>query len=674
MEILTAIAQAIALLAACCVLFLMWRRFLRERRLVLMLVSAGFLIRAIPGALLFWISWRHLPIARSMQLGDGFWWYASDGWGYYKAAIDFASAGIRGIAAVPGVLPSPVYVRLFAVCVWLFGTVSSIAVLLNCFCYLAMAAVMTALGRRDARLYVPSLFAIACLSFAPGALLWSLQPLKDTFNVCLITLFIGACVVWQDLWTGDPKPAMKWRAAGLAAAMFALIYAISGVRWYLGLALWISVGVFSLFMFTAGRRRLAAGIAAFAVCVFLTGAVLIGAPENLATARAVMQQDSRSYSPVRKVLDVINRTRSGFDRTTGATAIMAGRLFASPKTPAATVPARHPQVAMIAPHAALPPPQPAAKAAHNHAPLVKKHPAAPVRAVSAPPVQMASAAPAATPPSPPPAKREPAVVSKPAAVSTPVTTPPASVPAQAITSAVPPPPPSKATGTAAEAVAPAAVPATRPSTPETTSAETPKTASAAPAAAPPSATPHSQKAAKRRELQAVPPPPTAEEIRHEFEKSRLTPQVRTPQDKAAGQEQVSRLPKSAAKRFVLGLAATFVPNVIGEKLGLVDIQGGKGPAMWLIVDTDTLFLDVLAIFVAWWFIRNLRRQTFAPVLAVALVSFAILAPTMIYTVSNFGTLFRLREMLFIQISLLPLATMIQRPTEPAVEAGPLRSG
>ena len=51
-----------------------------------------------------------------------------------------------------------------------------------------------------------------------------------------------------------------------------------------------------------------------------------------------------------------------------------------------------------------------------------------------------------------------------------------------------------------------------------------------------------------------------------------------------------------------------------------------------------------------------------------LLSLAILAPAMIYTVSNFGTLFRLREMVFLEFCLLPLVMIQRRVGEPAGQA------
>ncbi|HET8773770.1 MAG TPA: hypothetical protein VFP80_08270, partial [Thermoanaerobaculia bacterium] len=61
------------------------------------IVIAGFLVRALVGQALFWISYLRLPVARSLQLGNGFWFFAVDGPFYLGYAAELAA---RGPAAI----------------------------------------------------------------------------------------------------------------------------------------------------------------------------------------------------------------------------------------------------------------------------------------------------------------------------------------------------------------------------------------------------------------------------------------------------------------------------------------------------------------------------------------------------------------------------------------------
>ncbi len=88
--------------------------------------------------------------------------------------------------------------------------------------------------------------------------------------------------------------------------------------------------------------------------------------------------------------------------------------------------------------------------------------------------------------------------------------------------------------------------------------------------------------------------------------------------------------ESWVQHIVVGFAALFVPRFVGQELGLFRIAGGRGFCAF--ADLDTLFL----------------------------VGAAVVTCGLAYVVTNFGTLFRLREMVLVCLAVLPLAA-----TEPA---------
>src|SRR5207253_2879256 len=69
-------------------------RWVRSRSKALGSVLAlGVLARLVIGLTLFWISYLHLPIAQSLQLGNGFWQVTADATGYYQLAAGAADTG-----------------------------------------------------------------------------------------------------------------------------------------------------------------------------------------------------------------------------------------------------------------------------------------------------------------------------------------------------------------------------------------------------------------------------------------------------------------------------------------------------------------------------------------------------------------------------------------------------
>jgi len=103
----------------------------------------------------------------------------------------------------------------------------------------------------------------------------------------------------------------------------------------------------------------------------------------------------------------------------------------------------------------------------------------------------------------------------------------------------------------------------------------------------------------------------------------------------------------------------FLPRAVAQRAGLVQIGGGRG--FWFFADADTLVFDLVILTAFGYCARRLardRRRATPLFILVALIFFAICGP-MTYTVTNFGTLFRLRQMLYVLAALLPIT--LDRP-------------
>jgi len=340
------IIQLILTTIAC---FALWRYTRKQSPIVV----AGFLIRAFAGQVLFWISWLHLPFARSLQIGNGFWFFAIDGPWYLGYADALIPRGPWAIIALGGTYPSYTFVQAFTIFCAAFGIVASTGILFNCVAYLATCALIERIG--DGR----KTFTLAAIAFGPAMILWSLQPLKDTFFFLLIVALIYALQRWQEA----PR---NWLPA--AAALLMLIYVIAGTRWYFaGLAWGISAIFFvlssiptrrwwpALLLFLllgqafrfggstdiptpvrnalAGRRTPAPAVAVAPVPapVVAPAATPVKAP---AKAPVVAPVRPPVVAPVvalaKEVKYLATAPRKGFESTGGATAIHAGEAAPAP--------------------------------------------------------------------------------------------------------------------------------------------------------------------------------------------------------------------------------------------------------------------------------------------------------------------------------------------------------
>jgi hypothetical protein len=113
-------------------------------------------------------------------------------------------------------------------------------------------------------------------------------------------------------------------------------------------------------------------------------------------------------------------------------------------------------------------------------------------------------------------------------------------------------------------------------------------------------------------------------------------------------------PSSFASRVVTGSAAMLLPRVLGESLGLIRLGGGRG--LWIFAEADTVVFLLVLLYAIVFSTRNLirGRAKLTATFVFCVIVFVLTAGPMLYTVNNFGTLFRLRLMVYCVAAILPI--------------------
>ena len=233
-------------------------------------------------------------------------------------------------------------------------------------------------------------------------------------------------------------------------------------------------------------------------------------------------------------------------------------------------------------------------------------------------------------------------------------------PASAVPAAKPVDEPSQTAVPATKAQPPAAVPAVK-RVEESRQTAHPATTNPQPAAAVP--------AAKRVEesRQTAGPatkaqPPAAVPAVKRVEESRQIARPATTAQPGAAALPASPLPQSTLGRLVAGLSAVTLPRFIGQRLGVIHIGGGRG--LWAMVETDTLVFDALLLITIYYVARRLNQGLLLnPSFWLVAITTAGITILLAYTISNFGTLFRHRAMIFTGLCLM-LVVARETPRDP----------
>ena len=292
------------------------------------IAGAGLILRAVAAQMLFWASYLRLPIARRLQDGDGFWQFAIDSHIYFGDSLMVLGKGWHGVILVDRTLPSPAFLQVLAVCLLLFGAVVSVGAFLNLFAYLACCEAVLRLGRLDGPSRLPTLIALAALSFSPSLVLWSTQPLKDAFFLAVVALFVLACAQWRKGWlAGDAR----WLPLASSLVLHLVtLYAIVGIRWYFGILMCLVSFPFLLITVVASRRRVASGIVnALVFLLMLQVVVFIGGPYLPAPVTRFLKGSGAPRETAHDLVSVVETSRRGFDATGGKSQIQEGEMLAS---------------------------------------------------------------------------------------------------------------------------------------------------------------------------------------------------------------------------------------------------------------------------------------------------------------------------------------------------------
>jgi hypothetical protein len=128
------------------------------------------------------------------------------------------------------------------------------------------------------------------------------------------------------------------------------------------------------------------------------------------------------------------------------------------------------------------------------------------------------------------------------------------------------------------------------------------------------------------------------------------------------------MPTSTFGRLLAGGVAVVLPARVARSLGLLEMGGGRG--FWWFTDIDSLVFDIIFIIAVVFVVRRLRWGTIAnPIFWFVIVLGAVAVP-IAYTITNYGTLFRLRAMLYVVLALIPVAVAVGSDRDEGMTAPP----
>jgi hypothetical protein len=266
------VAQLLHLIVAVAFGGFVWAsyRWIRRRSAVIgTIVAITVLVRAAAGVALFWTSYLKLPIAESLQIGNGFWLLFQDSLIYYSLAAEAATTGALYSFDDITRHPSPFFDNTLAV--WMMGVGISPAagMFLNLCIYLAIVlfAVRYFAPLNEWRRDLLCIVGVGAYSFSPVVLIHSTQPLKDELSAALAAL---ACFGMLGLTRLIYRPRTLQDFAAIVTGTAAVALAVlgaAGTRWYYGAIIWYTLALVLAGLTIRGRKT--------SIPRYLVGTVLV---------------------------------------------------------------------------------------------------------------------------------------------------------------------------------------------------------------------------------------------------------------------------------------------------------------------------------------------------------------------------------------------------------------
>jgi len=110
---------------------------------------------------------------------------------------------------------------------------------------------------------------------------------------------------------------------------------------------------------------------------------------------------------------------------------------------------------------------------------------------------------------------------------------------------------------------------------------------------------------------------------------------------------------SVPARLLTGVASVVMPRSIGERMGVFRIGGGQ--KMFWFTDLDTIVFDFIALFAVLAMAAGRFLSLRNPLVWFLALLTVLAGLPLAYAITNYGTLYRLREMIYIGLALTPLA-------------------
>lgn len=110
---------------------------------------------------------------------------------------------------------------------------------------------------------------------------------------------------------------------------------------------------------------------------------------------------------------------------------------------------------------------------------------------------------------------------------------------------------------------------------------------------------------------------------------------------------------SRTARLASGAAVVVLPRSLGERLGIFHIGGGRG-LLWF-ADVDTVAFDLVLVCALLALFARASASLRNPMAWLVAGITLLIGGPLVYSITNFGTLFRLREMIYLGLLLTPLA-------------------